>query len=367
MLRFNFRTSNAIAFFVLILAGCSHDPPLSTRIATTSHRCFGGEFIITLAGGGLDRSSRGHDRSGHALRAREQLVEPRCDQRAHRPFQHDPGGDGQDYESTGGRLQPDFTPDYGIPYAVVDASTPLVPVTFSNAAESDKGAPGQPAGYPIPIAATTDLRYLEEAGRSGSNRHLLLIDRGRRLAFELFNAQFANGNWFAGSGAVFKLDSNYRRPDGWTSADASGLSMTPGLVRYDEVYGSAPIRHALRCSIRQTAGHVWPASHSGSSDPAGLPLGMRFRLEVLVQHLRLPGTATEDFPGHEDLRPDRRRPRRQHVRAGHDGFALGQYGVEPRVPRAPRDRLRRGQAGLGRFDDNLTTTSPTSPTATTTG
>jgi hypothetical protein len=72
---------------------------------------------------------------------------------------------------------------------VIDASTPLVPVTFSNAAESDRGAPGAPAGYPIPIAANTDPHYLEEAGIADSNRHLLLIDRGRRLAFELFNAQ----------------------------------------------------------------------------------------------------------------------------------------------------------------------------------
>jgi hypothetical protein len=183
------------------------------------------------------------------------------------------------YDSTGGRLQPDFTPSYGIPYAVIDASTPLVPVTFSNAAESDRGAPGAPVGYPIPNEANTDPHYLEEAGIADSNRHLLLIDRDRRLAFELFNARYSGNNWFASSGAVFKLDSNYRRPEGWTSADPSGLCITTGLVRYDEVYGLDPIRHALRCSIRQTNGHVWPASHTGAMDATASPLGMRFRLK----------------------------------------------------------------------------------------
>jgi hypothetical protein len=182
------------------------------------------------------------------------------------------------YESTGGRLHPDLGSVYGMPYAVVDAGTPLVPVTFTYASESDAGYPGGSTGYPIPAEAATNKRYIEEEGATGSNNHLLVIDRSRRAAFELFNAQYANGKWSAGSGAVFKLDSNYRRPDGWTSADAAGLCVTAGLLRYDEVYGTQPIRHALRCTIRQVNGHVYPASHTGPKDYLGLPLGTRLRL-----------------------------------------------------------------------------------------
>jgi hypothetical protein len=183
------------------------------------------------------------------------------------------------YETTGGRLHPDFGSIYGMPYTVVDGSTPLVPVSFTYAAESDAGAPMSPAGYPIPAAATTNARYLEEQGVAGSNRHLLIYDRSRRIAFELFNAAYANGQWTAGSGAVFLTSINYRRPDGWTSADAAGLSITAGLLRYDEVYGAYPIRHAIRCSIRQVNGFVFPASHKGPTDANGYPLGMRFRLK----------------------------------------------------------------------------------------
>ena len=183
------------------------------------------------------------------------------------------------YESTAGRLHPDFGSIYGMPYTVVDGSTPLVPVTFDYASESDAGAPNSPAGYPIPSAAAMSGRYLEEEGVAGSNRHLLIYDKSRRIAFELFNVAYANGRWTAGSGAVFPTSTNYRRPDGWTSADAAGLCITAGLVRYDEVYGPNPVRHAIRCSIRQVNGFVYPASHRGPADANGYPLGMRFRLK----------------------------------------------------------------------------------------
>lgn len=183
------------------------------------------------------------------------------------------------YDALAGRLHPDFGAVYGIPYTVVDASTPLVPVTFAYAAESDAGAPNSPAGYPIPAAAATNARYFEEEGVSGSSRHLLMYDKSRRIAFELFNATYTNGKWSAGAGAVFPTSINYRRPDGWTSADAAGLAMLPGLVRYDEAYGPYPIRHAIRCTVRQVNGFVFPASHKGSSDLAGCPLGMRLRLK----------------------------------------------------------------------------------------
>jgi hypothetical protein len=186
------------------------------------------------------------------------------------------------YESTGGRLHPDFTPSYGIPYCVVDASTPLVPITLSNTSESDAGYPGGPTGYPIPAAATTNLRYIENAGGTDGDRHLLILDTSRKAAFELSYASYSGGRWSAGYGAVFKLDSNYRRPEGWTSTDAAGLCVLAGLVRYDEVYGTAPIRHATRCSLKKINGYVWPASHTGSTDVGGYPCGMRLRLKASV-------------------------------------------------------------------------------------
>src|SRR5688572_23762316 len=182
------------------------------------------------------------------------------------------------YEATGGRLHPRLGSIHAMPDIVVDSSTPRVPVTFQYAAESDAGAPGAPVGYPIPAEAITNPRFMEEEGAVGSNKHLLMIDRGQRAAYELAGAAYVNGKWTAKSGAIFPLTYNHRRPEGWTSADAAGLCVTAGLLRYDEVYGSAPIRHALRCSIRQVNGYVYPASHKGASDAMGLPLGMRLRL-----------------------------------------------------------------------------------------
>ncbi|HEX6792155.1 MAG TPA: hypothetical protein VF247_12660 [Candidatus Krumholzibacteria bacterium] len=183
------------------------------------------------------------------------------------------------YDSTRGRLHPDFAADSGIPYCVVDNETPLVPVTFADPGESDAGLPGGPAGYPIPADAITDLRYIENAGRDDGDRHLLVFQKDKRVAFELVRASYANGQWSAGYGAVFKLDSNYRRPDGWTSTDAAGLCVLAGLLRYDEVWGPWPIRHALRVSIRRTNDHVYPASHTGARDAGAPPLGMRLRLK----------------------------------------------------------------------------------------
>ena len=183
-------------------------------------------------------------------------------------------------QGNGGRLHPDFTPKYGIPYAVVDSRTPRVEVSFRNTRESDQGAPGEPVGYPIPDAAAHDKRFLESGGSLEGDRHLLLFDRDSRTVFELSYAHFSDGEWLAGYGAVFPLDSNHRRPEGWTSTDAAGLCVLAGLVRYDEVFGPGPIRHALRCSLRRTNGYVWPASHEGASDDGAAPLGMRLRLKA---------------------------------------------------------------------------------------
>jgi hypothetical protein len=182
-------------------------------------------------------------------------------------------------QGSGGRLHPDFTPNYGIPYAVVDRNTPRVPVSFRNTAESDRGAPGAAPGYPIPAAAARDKRYLESGGSLEGDRHLLVYDRDAQTVFELSYASYSGGRWSAGYGAVFPVTTNHRRPEGWSSTDAAGLCVLAGLVRYDEVFGSGPIRHALRCSLKRTNGHVWPASHTGARDSGGAPLGMRLRLK----------------------------------------------------------------------------------------
>lgn len=183
----------------------------------------------------------------------------------------------------GARFHPDFgPPPYGIPYVVVPGGQPLVPLAFTAyGGESDEGAPGRPTGYPIPDAARTAPGYIEGgiAGGGGEgDRHLLVVDRDRGLLFETWATRWDGGGWTAGSGAVFDLGSNDRRPEGWTSADAAGLAILPGLVRWDEAHGDGDISHALRVTLRASNGHVWPASHSAGSDPQAPPLGTRLRL-----------------------------------------------------------------------------------------
>jgi hypothetical protein len=189
-------------------------------------------------------------------------------------------------------LHPDFggddtsTPNgiFGFPYAVVPGGQPLEKVTFVlYPDESDAGAPGAPAGYPIPVAARTQPKWIEGGSPGGctdNDCHMLLVDRDHRVLFELYQAHWNADHWEAGSGAVFSLDSNARRPEGWTSADAAGLAILPGLVRYDEVFGPDPIRHAFRFTVHDSNGHVFPASHDGGSNPAAPPMGARLRLKA---------------------------------------------------------------------------------------
>ena len=183
------------------------------------------------------------------------------------------------------QVHPDFgPPPYGIPYVVVDGTQPRVPVTFDYDDESDYGIAGL-AGYPIPNEALTQPHYIEgdvPGGGSSGDRHLLMIDRDRWILYELFATRWneALGRWDAGSGAIFDLNTNLRRPDTWTSADAAGLAILPGLVRYDEVYGSAEITHAFRFSTRSTNGYVWPASHRAGSTAGAPPFGTRLRLKA---------------------------------------------------------------------------------------
>jgi hypothetical protein len=116
--------------------------------------------------------------------------------------------------------------------------------------------------------------------RSTSDRHLLMVDRDNRHLYELYNVFHDGAQWRAGSGAFFDLASNARRPQGWTSADAAGLAILPGLVRYDEVSGAGEIRHAFRVTVRSTNGYVYPASHRAGSTQGALPMGARLRLKA---------------------------------------------------------------------------------------
>jgi hypothetical protein len=186
------------------------------------------------------------------------------------------------------RLHPDFGPHpYGIPYVVVSGDQPRVPLTFVEYGnESDAGAPGLP-GYPVPDEARTQSNYIEggvAGGGTSGDRHLLLIDRDRWLLYESYATRWnATGSrWEAGSGAVFNLAQSDRRPEGWTSADAAGLAIFPGLVRYDEAFGSGEIMHAFRVTTRATNGYVWPASHRAGSTSGAPPMGARLRLKASV-------------------------------------------------------------------------------------
>ena len=159
----------------------------------------------------------------------------------------------------------------GIPYKVVRGSQKRVPVTFAYADESDKGPYPLPANVPI------------EGGRNADgDRHVIVVDRDRCKLYELFDARPLDGGarWRAGSGAIFDLRSNRLRPRGWTSADAAGLPILPGLARYGDV-AKGSIDHALRFTARRTRrAYVYPARHfaSSDSDPALPPMGLRVRL-----------------------------------------------------------------------------------------
>jgi hypothetical protein len=160
----------------------------------------------------------------------------------------------------------------GIPYCTVPGTQPLVGVSFDYADESDPGP------YPIP----PDVPIEGGAGSTG-DRHVLVLDRERCKLYELFDAhKQPDGSWHAGSGAIYDLGSNALRPAGWTSADAAGLPILPGLVRYEEV-AAGEIRHAIRFTAPRTQRlYVWPARHyaSSSTDSNLPPMGQRFRLRA---------------------------------------------------------------------------------------
>jgi hypothetical protein len=166
-------------------------------------------------------------------------------------------------------LHPDFGSylGYGIPINVVGSGTPRSQVTFDYDDESDAGP------YPIPSSPRIE---------GGSDRHLLMWDLDACRLYELFAAERTASGWHAGSGAIWNLESNALRPDGWTSADAAGLPILPGLVRFDEV-ASGAVNHAIRFTAPVTrSSHIYPARHhAGAGSSSSLPpMGMRVRLKA---------------------------------------------------------------------------------------
>lgn len=174
------------------------------------------------------------------------------------------------------RLHPDFgSPrEYGIPFVVVDGSQPMVQITYD--AYGDESDPG-----PMPIPADAPIEGAP--GATEGDRHVIVIDKTNCMLYELFAARkdAVGSGWTANSGAIFDLERNHYRPDGWTSADAAGLPIFPGLVRYDEVK-SGEIRHALRFTVPRTQpGWIHPARHKAatSQDTNYPPMGLRLRLK----------------------------------------------------------------------------------------
>lgn len=167
-----------------------------------------------------------------------------------------------------GRLHPDFgkNSDYGIPFITVPAGQKKMPVTFTAYPEES-----DPGPYPIPLNAPIE---------AGSDHHVIAVDTGNCMLYELYRAERRPDGWAAESGAKFDLRSNQLRPAGWTSADAAGLPIFPGLVRYEEV-ASGAIRHALRFTVKRSQrAYILPATHWASrhTDANLPPMGLRLRL-----------------------------------------------------------------------------------------
>ena len=164
----------------------------------------------------------------------------------------------------------------GIPYTTVGAGQAKVPMTFGYAGDSDPGP------YPLPWNAP-----IEGGAAATGDRHVLVVDHSTCKLYETWDSHPGSSPtaaWYAGSGAVFDLRSNALRQAGLTSADAAGLPILPGLVRYDEV-AAGNIDHAIRITVPRTRNaFIWPARHqaSSSSDPARPPMGAWLRLKSSV-------------------------------------------------------------------------------------
>jgi hypothetical protein len=174
-----------------------------------------------------------------------------------------------------GNLHPDFghDPHYGIPFVVVPKNQPKVPVKFKYKSQSNPGP------YPIPPDAP-----IEGGPHSDGDRHVLVLQQGACKLYETWRSFPVDGgtSWRAGSGAIFPLNTNKLRPNGWTSADAAGLPILPALVKCDEV-AAGEIDHALRVTFQETQdGYIHPATHfaSDSNDPSLPPMGLRIRMKA---------------------------------------------------------------------------------------
>ena len=154
----------------------------------------------------------------------------------------------------------------GIPYNVVEGSgVPKYDPEFYYPEESDVG--------PYPIPENPNIEY-------GSDHHILIVDTDTCTLYETYDMSFDAGQWYGGSGAIWDLNANTLRPETWTSADAAGLPILPGLARYEEIV-AGEIKHALRFTAEDTAGYIWPARHQTSDSQDGIPpMGARFRLKA---------------------------------------------------------------------------------------
>jgi hypothetical protein len=167
----------------------------------------------------------------------------------------------------------------GIPYTVVCSSQPKVSVTFrANSNDGNYGDESDPGPYPIPSNAPIE-------GNGQGDSHVLVVDKDNKMLYELYNASYTNGQWQASSGAIFNLASDALRPDGWTSADAAGLPIFPGLVRYEEVL-KGTIDHAIRFTLQSANvkpnSYIAPARHGvgSSGGQYSLPFGAKIRLKA---------------------------------------------------------------------------------------
>jgi len=166
----------------------------------------------------------------------------------------------------------------GIPFITVCGTQPKLKVTFrANAYDGNYGDQSDPGPYPIPANAPIE-------GNGTGDSHVIVIDEGNKLLYELYNASVSNGNWSASSGAIFNLTSNALRPAGWTSADAAGLPIFPGLVRYNEVLNGS-INHAIRFTLSRSnvrSFYISPARHRVNSTGGiySLPFGAKIRLKA---------------------------------------------------------------------------------------
>ncbi|PYQ27130.1 MAG: hypothetical protein DMF56_21465 [Acidobacteria bacterium] len=208
-------------------------------------------------------------------------------------------------------MHPDFGGDagggnvYGFPFIVVDGNQPKLTVTFVDFSDQSDGVDHTTATsfpfYPVPPECITQNGWVE-GGQPGTvdqrgdeDRHVLMVDKTNNTLYELYNVWYNGTGWEAASGAFFDMKTNNRRPDTWTSADAAGLAILPGLVRYDEVAGPDEIRHAFRFTVRSTNGYVYPASHEAGSTSGAPPMGLRLRLKSTTNISGFPADVQKIF------------------------------------------------------------------------